>query len=176
MANKANKDNKNLIIGICAAVVVVIIIIVAVILATRNSGGLDDSYFVSDNTKYVLTYDSEDMAIEDDEEYVPVKTHFVYTYNEDEVTGLKAYYVFANDKDAKAAFNYYNENMGDEFAEIELDGKYVILTANASEYEDMTPSDIKQQIEFMEMLKEIDTEDDTEYEEEVVVEEDAEEK
>ena len=35
----------------------------------------------------------------------------------------------------------------------ELNGKYIIVTADKEEYENMTASDVKQQIEFMEMLK-----------------------
>lgn len=168
MANKAKKDNKNLIIGICAAVVVVVVIVIAVVLATRGTK-LNDDYFVSDDTKYVLTVETGDLYTDDDDsdEVVPVKTHLVYTYSGDEITGLKAYYEFADDAAAKTAYDQYVEaDLSNEYASIELDGKYVILTANASEYEDLTADDVKQRIEFMEMLNNMDltdgSEDDTE--------------
>lgn len=160
MANKAKKDNKNLIIGICAAVVVVIVIVVAVILANRGAK-LDDSYFVSDDTKYVLTVNSDDS----EDNLSLVKTHLVYKYSGDTITELKSYYEFANAEDAKAAFDEYKEAYAGSFKSAELNGKYIIFTANEEDYSDLTASDVKQQIEFMEMLEGMDLTDDTEEEE-----------
>lgn len=159
MANKAKKNNKNLIIGICAAIVVVIVVVVAVILATRGgSAQLNDSYFVSDDTKYVLTLETDDV----DEEYAPAKTHMVYFYSGDDVTDMKAYYEFADEAAAKAAFDYYKEAMeGEEYKDISLNGKYIVITSNESAYEDLTANDVKQQIEFMEMLKNMDLTEQT---------------
>ena len=65
MAEKAKKNNKNLIIGICTGVLIIAIIIVAVIFATKSS--LNDSYFVSDGSKYVLTVDRDMLETEDKE-------------------------------------------------------------------------------------------------------------
>lgn len=161
MANKKAKNkggNKNIIIGACCAVVVVVIIIVAIVLATTGGGGLNDSYFVSDGSKYVLTVESEDMVIDEDEEaYAPVKTHLVYTYSGDEITGLKAYYEYADAASAKAAYDYILSS-GEETGEVAIDGKYVIITAAPEEYEGLTASDVKQQVEFMEMMKNMNTE------------------
>ena len=169
MADKP-KNNKNMIIGICAAaVVIVIVVVVAIILATRGGGsqGLSDSYFVSDGTKYVLTLDSE----ESEDEHPPLKTHLVYTYSGDEITGLKAYAEYADEKTAEAALAYYKDAYHDSYKDISLNGKYIVLTANETEYEGVTASDVKQQIEFMEMLKNMDTDEDVD-EGDVVVEED----
>lgn len=168
MANKAKKDNKNLILGICAALVVVVVIVVAVILANRGPK-LDDSYFVSDDTKYVLTVDSDDS----EDNLSLVKTHLVYKYSGDTITELKSYYEFANAEDAKAAFDSYKEAYSGSFKAAELNGKYIIFTANEEDYSDLTASDVKQQIEFMEMLEGMDLTDDEE-EEEVDVETDVE--
>ena len=164
MAKKAK--NTNLIIGICVAVVVVIAIIVAIVLATRGGGnglsGLSDAYFVSDETKYVLTLDAEEIATES-EEYTPIKTHMVYFYSGDEITDAKIYYEFADEATAKAALEYYKESLGDEeYKDITTSGKYLIITSNESEYEGITASDVKQQIEFMEMLKNMDFSEDEE--------------
>lgn len=169
MANKAKKSNNtNLIIGICAVVAIVIVVIVAVVL-TRNNG-LNDSYFVSDNTKYVLTLDSNDISMED-AEYNPVKAHLVYTYSDDTITGLKAYYEYADSATAKAAADYLKSNFDEENqARVSTDGKYVIYTSPEDDYKDLTASDVKQQIEFMEMLKNMN-QDDTEEEVEEEVEE-----
>lgn len=158
---KSTKNNKNLIIGCCVAVAVIIAIIITVVVLSANKG-LSDAYFVSDDSKYVLTMDADEMGFEEGEEFTPVKTHVVYTYSGDEITSMKAYYEFADEATAKKAFDYYNSaDTSEEFKEVALDGKYVILTANESEYEDLTASDVKQQIEFMEMLKNMNV-DDTE--------------
>ena len=156
---KSTKNNKNMIIGCCVAAVAVIAIIIAVIVINANKG-LSDAYFVSDGSKYVLTMDADEMDLDGEEEFAPVKTHIVYTYSGDEITGMKAYYEFADEATAKKAFDYYNDaDSSEEFKEVALDGKYVILTANESDYENLTASDVKQQIEFMEMLKNVDLED-----------------
>lgn len=162
MANKKAKgkskgNNKNLIIGICCAVVVVVVIVVAIVLAVTSGNRLGDAYFVSDDTKYVLTVESDDMVIDEEEEaYAPVKTHLVYTYSGDEITGLKAYYEYADNASAKAAYDYILSS-GEETGEVAIDGKYVIITAAPEEYEGLTASDVKQQVEFMEMMKNMDT-------------------
>ena len=156
MAEKANaskKDNKNLIIGICAAVVVVVIIVISVVLATRG-GGLSDDYFVSDGTKYVLTIESD--GTDEEDKTAPLKTHLVYTYEGDKVTSMKSYYVYADADAAKAAFDAMKAAGGEEAQGIELNGKYIIMTAEEDVYKDLTTNDVKQQIEFMEMLKNMD--------------------
>ena len=162
---KTTKNNKNLIIAICAAVVAIVIVaVVVVILVTGKNkggvpiGGLNDAYFTSDDTKYVLNMDAEDMYIED-EAYAPLKSHLVYTYSGDKITGLKAYYEYADASAASTAYDFYQANNDGTFKEVALDGKYLILTANAEEYENLTPEDVKQQIEFMEMLNNMDTEE-----------------
>ena len=161
MANKKAKNkggNKNIIIGACCAVVVVVVIVVAIVLAVTSGNRLGDAYFVSDDTKYVLTVESDDMVIDEEEEaYAPVKTHLVYTYSGDEITGLKAYYEYADNASAKAAYDYILSS-GEETGEVAIDGKYVIITAAPEEYEGLTASDVKQQVEFMEMMKSMNTE------------------
>jgi|GEM_PF-1736080 len=158
---KSTKNRTGIIIGICSAIVVAIVVIVAVVLATSGTK-LNDSYFVSDDTKYVLTIDSDSMYNEEDE-VVPIKAHLVYTYSGDDITGLKAYYEFANESDAKKAYDQYQSDTieSEAYKEVVQDGKYVILTANESEYEGLTASDIKQRIEFMEMLKDMDLNGDS---------------
>ena len=156
MATKSKsktKDNKNLIIGICAAVVVVVAIIITVVLVSNNT--LNDSYFVSDDTKYVFTLDSEEGTAEEGE-VSPLKTHLVYTYEGDKITSLKSYYVFADANAAKTAFDKMKEAGGEEANGIELNGKYIIISAEEDDYKNLTAADVKQQIEFMESLKNMD--------------------
>ncbi|MBQ2174957.1 MAG: hypothetical protein II453_07820, partial [Alphaproteobacteria bacterium] len=86
MAEKAKKDNKNLIIGICAAIAVVLVVVVAVMLVSKGSTQLGDSYFVTDDTKYVLNLDTN--YVDEEEEYAPLKTHIVYFRSGDKITGM----------------------------------------------------------------------------------------
>ncbi len=164
------KDNKNLIIGICCLAVVALAAIVAVVLVSNS--GLNDGYFVSDDTKYVFTLESDEKDLSEDED-APVKTHIVYTYEGDKVTGLKSYYVYADADKAKTAFDKMKESAGEEESNsIELNGKYIIITAEEDVYKDLTASDVKQQIEFMESLKNTNTEELDEQDQTEATEED----
>lgn len=162
MADKSKKENKNLIVGgICAVVAIVVVVIIAVAVTTTGSGKLGDSYFVSDGEKYVLTLDTDDMELgETDNEYVPTKAHIVYYYSGDEITGAKAYYEYKDTETAKAALAEMKEQSGEDLGETAVEGKYIIVTIDASEYEGMTASDVKSQIEFMEALKDMDFSED----------------
>lgn len=162
----AKKDNKILTIGISIAVAVIALIIIIVI-ATAGKGGLSDSYFVSDNTKYVLTLDGDEIA-SDDGETAPTKGYIVYFYEGDNVTDMKAYYKFETAEDAEKMQKYYQEHGAENYKSVTRDGQYVILTAKPSEYEGLTTSDIKEQIEFLEELKtmELDAGEDEDIEDE----------
>lgn len=156
MANRKSKNNnKGAIIGICAAIVVLVVVIVAVVLATGGGSSISDSYFKSDDTKYVLTLDANTVTVdEENAQYTPEKIHYVYDYSGDKVTGLKVYYEYADAGAAKAALDYIVEQGGDLFTETVTDGKYVVATAAEAQYEGMTADDAKQQVEFMQSLQE----------------------
>ena len=164
MANKKS-NNKGLIIGICSAVVVVVIIIVAVLVAT-NANKLNDSYFVSDGSKYVLTLESDEALIAEDDSQ-PVKTHIVYTYSGDEITGAKTYEEYKDAASAQKAYDAYKE-AGEDMSNVAVDGKYLIITATPDQYEGVTATDVKQQIEFIESLKNLNLDESTEDTGEVV--------
>lgn len=152
MANKKSNNNKGLIIGVCVAVIVAVIAIIAVVIV--NNSGINESYFKSDDTKYVLTIESDENASsEGSEAYIPIKMHVVYNYSGDQITGLKYYYEYADDATAKSAADYYRSNSGEEVTEIITNGKYVVITANASQYEGITAKDVKEQIDFIESMK-----------------------
>ena len=163
MARKAQKDNKNLIIGICASIIALIVIIVIAVFVIRGgTGTLNDAFFTSDDTKYVLTLGQDEIIVED-EENPPLKYHAVYYYTDDKITGLTQYYEYENNSDAQAAYDYFQKNLLDdesaEIKEITVNGKYVVMVADSSAYENMTATDIKQQIDFMEALKNMPTEE-----------------
>ena len=164
-----NKKNTNLIIGICCAVVAVALIIVLIVVLMMRGGGviggLSDAYFVSDDTKYVLTLGSDDIVMAEGE-VAPVKMHLAYYYDGDAVVGEKTYYEYADEATAKQAYDYYVANSGGIYESITQDGKYVILMSKVEDFEGVTAEDVKQQMEFMEMIKNMDfdeaVEDDVE--------------
>lgn len=150
---KSQKNNKNLIIGICSAVAAVIIIAVVAIFATRGGKPtLNDDYFVSDNNKLVITMDSE----QSDDEINAEKTHIVYNYSGNDITAVKYYYEFTDATAAKAGYDAVKDSIGSLYKSVELDGKYVVLTSNESDFEGMTAEDVKQQIEFMKLIEDME--------------------
>ena len=163
MAEKkqSKKKNTGAIIGGCiaAAVIIIIIIVVCVVMAKKTS--YNDDYFVSDGSKYVITYTQDDLELDESSEFAPVKSHLVYYYSGDKITDMKAFYEFADEATAKLAYEAYKEAGEGNFKEISQSSKYVIITANDSEYEDYTASDVKSQIEFKEMLENADEDDST---------------
>ncbi len=147
MAEKTSINKKPIIIGVCVAIVLIIAITI-IILTTQNKS-INDSFFVSDRTKYVLTLGEDDVSM-NDEKYNPVKTHLVYYYSGDNITDLKAYYQYPDETSAKAAYDYFKSNTEDgTFKDITINGNYVILTAVNSEYENLSASDVKNQIEYI---------------------------
>ena len=154
MANKAKKNNKNLIYGICAAAVVVVIAVVVAIIVMGNKP-LDESFFVSDDTKSVLTMDPSSLSQDtDDDEYVPETMRLVYFFSGEKVSDLKMYYGYKSEEAAKKAADYLKSiNQGQEIKDVSVNGKYVIVTADKSAYEDVTAEDAKQQVEMMEKFQ-----------------------
>ena len=169
-ASKTNKVNKNkvkdvrrksnagMIAGICCAVVAVVVIIIAVI---AGNSGINDSYFKSDGSKYVFSFEQEETALSGDEaQYAPKKAHIVYEYKDDTITGVKVYYEYDNDDAAKEALEYAKENQSESsYKEITTNGKYIVITMDESEYEGVSASDIKAQIEAYESSKNMNLDD-----------------
>ena len=160
MAN-SQKNNKKLIIGICSIVAVVAIIAVIVIIITMRGGfgpAINDNYFVTDNSKYVITLDEKQT----DEDINAEKTHIVYNYSGNNITSVKYYYEFTDDATAKNSYNSIKDSIGELYKSIELNGKYIILTLNEADFEGMTTDDVKQQIEFMDLLDDMNFDENSE--------------
>ncbi|MBQ3470498.1 hypothetical protein IJH23_02195 [Candidatus Saccharibacteria bacterium] len=164
MAEDVKKNNKGLIVGICCGVVALIVAVVLIVIFVVKpgglGGGLSDAYFVSDDTKYVLTLESEQASFEE-EEYAPVKSHMVYYYSGEKITGMSVFYEYADEAAAKLAYDHIGDEAKAEAAEIKLQGKYVEIIMKEESYSDVTAEEVKQQIEFMEMLKNMNYDDGT---------------
>ena len=148
MAEKAKKkDNKNLIIGICSAVVAVVVVVIVAVFAIKGSTKIDDSYFVTDDTKYVVTMEG------DGETGSAKKVYYVFTHSGDKITGAAMYGEFESEDAAKAAFEEYKAE-NEDMKNVSVSGKYFIIKSEADEFDDYTLDDIKS------MYEEIDYEDE----------------
>ena len=133
-----------------------VLVIVAVIVILTSSKKLDESFFVSDGTKYVATLSSGyDIYNVSDIEYTPEKIYLVYFYSNGKVTGVKAYYKYDSESKAKEACDKLDKNIDelDDVDKVEANGEYLIIVSSKSAYEKMTADDAKQQVEFMEMIE-----------------------
>ena len=147
------KNKKNLIIAICAIAVVAIVAIVVAIIILSNKR-IDDSFFVSDDTKIVLQMDSENLLGLNSEIIVPDDAYIIYFYSGNNVTDTKAYYKYEDEKTAKEAAEIFKNQEDNNYGNISVNGTYVILTMNKSTYEGMTTEDARQRVELMELLQE----------------------
>ncbi len=163
MAGKAEKTNNKTIIGVVCAAVVLIVIVILLILFLKPGGvgfggGLNDDYFVSDGTKLVLSLDKEDIST-DEEEYAPNKLHQVYYYSGEKITGMSYFYEYADVAAAKAAYDHIKSESESEAKEIKLNGKYIEIVMDEGQFADTTTDEVKENIEFMKMLNDMNYED-----------------
>ena len=76
-SGRKKKLNKNLIIAICGVVAAVVLVVILVVFMGRGGRELDESYFVSDGAKLVLTIES-DPSMKTDNEQEPINSHLFY--------------------------------------------------------------------------------------------------
>ena len=157
-----NNNKKVLFIGIGAIIVVIIAIIILV--TSMQKTGLNDSFFISDGTKYVIPIEGDEISITEGT-IRPAKKYVVYYYQGDTITDAKEYYLYNSTADAKKMYQQLKENAPANYQAIAIDGKYVILTASSSAYEGKTATEIKQYIEFLNDMQSPDDYSSTEYEE-----------
>lgn len=155
---KSTNNNKNIIIGICVAVVVIAVVAIAIFFATRKPQ-INDAYFVSDGSKYVITVDGDAFDSSEDVKYTPVKTRIVYTYSGDNITGMFTYAEFKDEATAKAALEEYKTESQEGIKSLSVNGKYVVAEMKEDQYSDMTASELKQYIDFIENVDTTNSQD-----------------
>lgn len=120
---------------------IVVVIIIAVIITTPKINY--ESYFVTDDSKDVITLE---VSEEDAARTNLIRSHIVYTYDNDKITSLKTYYEYDNNESAKKSIGgIRNANQNAE--SIIIDDNYIIVAASRDQYENLAPKDIKQQAE-----------------------------
>ena len=155
-AEKTTNNKQGPIIAICIGVILVVAIIVAIVIALNNNGISSTNYFESNDTQLVMTLDANEL-ITSGEEFAPLRARIVYKYSGDKITDVTSYYEFENSNSAKAGLDYLIAQNEGNYKDIYIDGNYVVIVSNESDYSDLTIKDVKDQIEFMEMLKNADT-------------------
>lgn len=148
---KIKKPSKQAIYSICSTIIIASVAIIAVVLILRTLSKpvIEEAYFVSDDTKSVISLDSNRGESEDGS---AVQTHLVYTYDGDNVTGLKTYFEYPSEEAAATAIESLKDQP--EFQGAVLEGKYIVVTADASQFEGLTASDVRQQAEAIQRFQE----------------------
>ncbi|MEE0888309.1 MAG: hypothetical protein U0L97_03815 [Candidatus Saccharimonadaceae bacterium] len=153
MAGKAkttsakNNPNKNIIIGVCIAAITVVVIAVAVFFATKKPQ-ITDAYFVSDNTKYVMTSSAEEIGISENAANAPLKVHLVYGRDGDKITSMTAYAVFADESAAKAALDDFKKEVEEMSKSVYVNGKYVVAEMKDEIFKGSTIDDVQESEEY----------------------------
>lgn len=155
MVEKSKSKGKKLNIRmiIVSLVLLVAVIIVSILLKNYGRETLNDSYFVSDANKIVMTLDGADVApIEDDTTDIPIKVHTVYYYVGDSITGAKVFYEYDNTDAAKAVYEKTSIENKDWATGKSLDGKYVIFQYDSNLVKAFTPEQIRESVENVESV------------------------
>ena len=141
-------DYKTWILVGCA--IVALVAVIAVIIGFNFREKYTSDFFHDADDKFVVTMDYETAALENGP-YEPFITHVVYYYNGENITDAKAFYEYANAKDAAEAFDKIS--VSDYFESKSLNDRFIVLQIKKAQYQDTTLADLK---ESRELLKDID--------------------
>ncbi|MBR5046265.1 hypothetical protein IKX73_01390 [Candidatus Saccharibacteria bacterium] len=135
-----------IILGLIGIAIVAAVVVLVVMLNRKES--YDDDYFVSDDAKLVVAIDKE-LAAYDDSDYEPDVTYILYYYTGDDVTGMKVFFRYDTEEEAKEADE--NITMDGKFWATDkyLNGRYVIFNVDKEQYEGLVVSDIRKLIDDM---------------------------
>lgn len=168
---KSHSNRKLLIIiGSIASTIAIILIVILVIILKSNT--IDDSYFISDNSKYVFEIPSDSVSFDsEDEAYRPVKAYNVYHYSGNKITSLETIYQYSDNDTARNALEHFTSD-SEGYKLITQKGNYIILTADESTYSDLSPDTLQNNLDFESVFEDDDI--DIEPEDDAVDEIDAE--
>ncbi|MBQ6461464.1 hypothetical protein IJJ36_03505 [Candidatus Saccharibacteria bacterium] len=146
---KKNVQKNNKLIAIVIAVVVAALVIIIAVVIGLNlcaSEKIDDSYFVSDDKKIVLSLNDE-MAGFVNGEFEPSITHLVYYYSGDKINNVKIFFAYNDEKEAKAAYDEIGEDYKEWASNKELNGKYIVFRTDNEPYENLSVETLRSDIE-----------------------------
>ena len=139
---KSKKNNNNLMAWVFVALFLLIVISIAVILTLNNGSdpNTNESFFVSDESKYVIASELGDSGKDGN----AVSAYDIYYYSGETITGHKAYFEFINEEAAKEALPDYQSLQDNEIKSVEVNGRYIVFTAEPSQYEKITLEQVKE--------------------------------
>ena len=154
--SRKTKKNDRLMFWVFAVLILLIIIAVTVVvvLANRPDPNTDEKFFETNDSQFVIESDVPETRNEALGNNVPVKSFNIYYRDGDTITGYKLYYEFANEEAARNALSYYQGLKNEGIDSVELDGKYIVVSGNKSQYEGMTYEFIKQWTELIKTAEE----------------------
>ena len=135
---------------ILATLVVVVLAVVAIVIGVAVScePAPSDEYFVSDETKLVISLNKDAAALEEGA-YEPRVTHIVYYRSGERITGMRVYFAYDSAEEAEVAYNNINMKDKDWTTEKRLNGRYIVFEALKSQYDGVTVEDIQRNIEIL---------------------------
>ncbi|MDO4612357.1 MAG: hypothetical protein Q4B29_02785 [Candidatus Saccharibacteria bacterium] len=134
---------KSIIWGLGAILLLVVVIVLIIFLNQPEK--ISDDYFVTDDTKIVMSFGEESMLIEDNE-YEPGTTRWVYLHDGEKITDMKLYYEYENEAEAREAFDKVRNDFS---TSKKLNGKYIVFDVKEETYEGATIENITKQAEDM---------------------------
>lgn len=135
-------------LGVAVAIVAAVILIVVGIVMSQRVEPIPDGYFVSDDSKLVLTLGS-DMVSLTDADAEPGLTHLVYYYSGDDVTDAKIYFEYEDDASAKEANEKIKISETSWAKSKKLNGRYIVFQLTEDQYEGLSADGVRESIEAM---------------------------
>jgi len=132
-------------IWVCFSIIALVFVIIAIVNFSQNES-YDSSYFHDGDGKIVLTMDRDSASL-DDSVYEPNITHIVYYYEGDNITGVKAFYEYATEKEAKTAYEHLG--LGSFADGKRLSGRFIVFNVKRAMYENVTMESLKNDIELL---------------------------
>ena len=127
------------------AIIALVFVIIAIVNFSQNES-FDSSYFHDADGRIVLTMDRDSASL-DDSIYEPNITHIVYYYEGDNITGVRAFYEYATEAEAKTA--YAHLGLGSFADGKKLSGRFIVFNVKRAMYESVTVESLKNDRELL---------------------------
>lgn len=149
MAERKKKKKSEVInITFTILAVVVVVVVVGLVAGFIWREKYNEDYFVSDDSKLVISLD-KDIASFEDGDYEPELTRIVYYYDGDTINSMKVFFDYEDEAEAKVA----NENItmyGKDWATSKnLNGKFIVFEVTKDQYEGLKTEDVRGMINDM---------------------------
>lgn len=132
--NFLKKNRKIILVG---AVALVVVIIVAVLASGAVYEPIDDSYFVSDGGKLVMSLTKEKSNYEMSK-YESDLTYVVYYYSGDKINNIRVFYEYKDEDEAREANEHIKMDDKDWAVGRKLNGRYIIFNVTSKRWENLS--------------------------------------